>query len=74
MNPGEIRYIRFVLTSQYLIEMGGRGGGIQKPTGSIIKAAHNFKIFIMSASVTPENQIEELLLEDKRVTYLQIFQ
>lgn len=72
MNPGEIRYIRFVLTSQYLIEMGG--GGIQKPTGSIIKAAHNFKIFIMSASVTPENQIEELLLEDKRVTYLQIFQ
>ena len=71
MNPGEIRYIRFVLTSQYLIEMGG---GIQKPTGSIIKAAHNFKIFIMSASVTPENQIEELLLEDKRVTYLQIFQ
>ena len=73
MNPGEIRYIRFVLTSQYLIEME-EGGGIQKPTGSIIKAAHNLKIFVMSASVTPENQIEELLLEDKRVTYLQIFQ
>ena len=53
---------------------GGGGGRIQKPTGSIIKAAHNLKIFVMSASVTPENQIEELLLEDKRVTYLQIFQ
>lgn len=50
------------------------GGKTQKPTGSIIKAAHNLKIFIMSASVTPDNQIEELLLEDKRVTYLQIFQ